>query len=140
MAVIDEKKLIEELHILRDVMDFEDGQGFQKGFVAGVDKAIQSVVEMDRIENGLYEKNIPKKPIIIQGGEDVLYFECPMIDEKKLIEEIKSCTTRSELDGMREKVVEFWNQSKNISSYKLVRSEFIKAKDRIKRNGEGWYK
>ena len=63
-----------------------------------------------------------------------------MIDEKKLIEEIRSCTTRSELDGMREKVVEFWNQSKNISSYKLVRSEFIKAKDRIKRNGEGWYK
>ena len=63
-----------------------------------------------------------------------------MIDEKKLIEEIRSCTTRSELDGMREKVVEFWNQSKNISSYKLVRSEFIKAKDRIRRNGEGWYK
>lgn len=62
-----------------------------------------------------------------------------MIDEKKLIEEIRSCTTRSELDGMREKVVEFWNQSKNISSYKLVRSEFIKAKDRIRMNGWGWY-
>ena len=41
---------------------------------------------------------------------------------------------------MREKVVEFWNQSKNISSYKLVRSEFIKAKDRIRMNGWGWYK
>lgn len=63
-----------------------------------------------------------------------------MIDEKKLIEEIKSCTTRSELDGMREKIVEFWDKSKNINSYKHVQSEFIKSKNRIKRNGWGWYK
>ena len=32
-----------------------------------------------------------------------------MIDEKKLIEEIKSCTTRSELDGMRGQVTQKWN-------------------------------
>lgn len=63
-----------------------------------------------------------------------------MIDEMKLIEEIKSCTTRSELDGMREKIVEFWDKSKNIDSYKNVQSEFIKAKNRIRRNGWGWYK
>ncbi len=63
-----------------------------------------------------------------------------MIDENKLIEEIKSCKTRSELDGMREKIVEFFDKSKNINSYKKVQSEFIKAKNRIKRNGWGWYK
>ena len=62
MALIDEKKLIEELHILRDVMDFEDGQGFQKGFVAGVDKAIETVVQADRIINEQSQKSIPKKP------------------------------------------------------------------------------
>lgn len=60
--------------------------------------------------------------------------------KNKLIEEIKSCTTRSELDAMREKIVEFWEESKNIHSYKRVQSEFIKAKNRIRRNGEGWYK
>ena len=63
-----------------------------------------------------------------------------MIDENKLIQKIKSCTTRSELDGMREKIVEFWNISKNIDSCKNVQSEFIKAKNRIRRNGCGWYK
>lgn len=63
-----------------------------------------------------------------------------MIDEKKLIEEIKNCETRSELDGMRDKVVEFWNETKNIESYKRVQSEFIKTKNRIRRNGWGWYK
>lgn len=36
-----------------------------------------------------------------------------MIDEKKLIEEIKSCTTRIELDGMREKIVELLLKEKN---------------------------
>lgn len=63
-----------------------------------------------------------------------------MIDEKKLIEEIKSCTTRTELDGMREKIIEFWDETKNIASYKRVQSEFIKTKNRIRRNGDGWYK
>ena len=63
-----------------------------------------------------------------------------MIEENKLIEEIKSCKTRSELDGMRDKVVEFWFENKNINSYKKVQAEFIKAKNRIKRNGWGWYK
>ena len=57
-----------------------------------------------------------------------------MIDEKKLIEEIKSCTTRSELDGMREKIVEFFGKTQNIDSCKLVQSEFIKAKNKIRRN------
>ena len=75
--MIDEKKLIEELHILRDVMDYEGAGEFQKGFVSGVDKAIQSVVEMDRIENGLYEKSIPKKPVAVEIYEDVLCLECP---------------------------------------------------------------
>lgn len=63
-----------------------------------------------------------------------------MIDEKKLIEEIKNCETRSELDGIRDKVVEFWDETKNIESYKRVQSEFIKTKNRIRRNGWGWYK
>lgn len=63
-----------------------------------------------------------------------------MIDEKKLIEEIKNCETRSELDGIRDKVVEFWDETKNIESYKRVQSEFIKTKNRIRINGEGWYK
>lgn len=58
-----------------------------------------------------------------------------MIDEKKLIEEIKSCTTRSELDRMREKIVEFWEKTQNIDSCKLVQSEFIKVKNKIRRNG-----
>lgn len=60
-----------------------------------------------------------------------------MIDEKKLIEEIKSCTTRSELDGMREKIVEFFGKTQNIDSCKQVQHEFIKAKNKIRRNG-GW--
>lgn len=55
--MIDEKKLIEELHILRDVMNYGGAGEFQKGFVSGVDKAIQSVVEMDRIENDDTFKN-----------------------------------------------------------------------------------
>lgn len=63
-----------------------------------------------------------------------------MIDEKKLIKEIKSCKTRSELDGMREKIVEFWFKNKNIDSYKKIQSEFIRAKNRIRINGWGWYK
>lgn len=63
-----------------------------------------------------------------------------MIDEKKLIEEIKSCTTRTELDVMREKIIEFWDENKNVASYKRVQSEFIKTKNRIRRNGWGWYK
>lgn len=63
-----------------------------------------------------------------------------MIGEKKLIEEIKNCETRSELDGIRDKVVEFWDETKNIESYKRVQSEFIKTKNRIRRNGWGWYK
>ena len=63
-----------------------------------------------------------------------------MNNKNKLIEEIKSCKTRSQLDAMREKIVKFWDSSKDIDSYKQVQSEFIKAKDRIKRNGEGWYK
>lgn len=63
-----------------------------------------------------------------------------MIDEKELIKEIKSCKTRSELDGMREKIVEFWYENKNIASYKRVQSEFIRAKNRIRINGWGWYK
>lgn len=63
-----------------------------------------------------------------------------MIDEKKLIEEIRNCQTRSELDGMRDRVVEFWSENENMDSYKRIQSEFIKAKNRIKRNGWGWYK
>ena len=63
-----------------------------------------------------------------------------MIDEKELIKKIKSCTTRSELDAMREKVVEFWDDNKNVDSYERVQYQFIKAKNRIKRNGYGWYK
>lgn len=63
-----------------------------------------------------------------------------MIDENRLIEKIKSCKTRSELDGMREKIVEFWFKNKNIDSNKKIQSEFIRAKNRIKRNGYGWYK
>lgn len=54
-----------------------------------------------------------------------------------MIEEIKSCTTRSELDSMREKIVEFFGKSKNIDSCKNIQSEFIKAKNRIRRNGCG---
>ena len=54
-----------------------------------------------------------------------------MIDEKKLIEEIKSCTTRTKLDGMREKIIEFWDETKNIESYKRVQSELIKTKNTL---------
>lgn len=81
--MIDEKKLIEELYILRDVMDFEDGQGFQKGFVAGVDKAIETVVQADRIENDkLVEKSIPKSVELYQNETGTIYnVKCPNCGE-----------------------------------------------------------
>lgn len=60
--MIDEKKLIEELHILRDVMNYEGAGEFQKGFVSGVDKAIETVVQADRSINEQSQKSIPKKP------------------------------------------------------------------------------
>ena len=49
--MIDEKKLIEELHILRDVMNYEGAGEFQNGFVSGVDKAMFSIIEQPKIED-----------------------------------------------------------------------------------------
>ena len=51
MVMIDEKKLIEELHILRDVMNYEGAGEFQNGFVSGVDKAMFSIIEQPKIED-----------------------------------------------------------------------------------------
>lgn len=58
-----------------------------------------------------------------------------MIDENKLIDEIKSCITGNELEGMREKILEIFDQSNNIDFYIRVKSELIKTENRIKRNG-----
>lgn len=58
-----------------------------------------------------------------------------MIDEKKLIDEIKSCITGNELEGMREKILEIFDQSNNIDFYIRVKSELIKTENRIRRNG-----
>lgn len=58
-----------------------------------------------------------------------------MIDENKLIDEIKNCITGNELEGMREKILEIFDQSNNIDFYIRVKSELIKTENRIKRNG-----
>ena len=55
--MIDENKLIGDLHILRDVMDFDGKQGFQKGFVSGIDKAIELAGQSDKIENDVTFEN-----------------------------------------------------------------------------------
>lgn len=60
--MIDEKKLIDELRHIRNNVTYNGASDFDRGFVAGIDKAIETVVQANRIINEHSQKSIPKKP------------------------------------------------------------------------------
>ena len=61
IAVIDEKKLIDELHELREKLRGKYARAYDLGLMTGIDKAIELAVQADKIEDDLDEKRIPKQ-------------------------------------------------------------------------------
>lgn len=57
-----------------------------------------------------------------------------------IYEKLKAVQTKSELDAMRKEVVEAMQSDGTRETFESVQDAFRKAKNRIKRSGEGWWK
>jgi len=56
-----------------------------------------------------------------------------------IFEKLKDVKTRSELDAMRVEVVEAMQADGTKQTFESVQDAFIKAKNRVRRNG-GWWR
>lgn len=79
-TVIDEKKLIEELHKVRKILDKEYASQFDKGMIAGIDKAIHLLVTADRTDRWIpVEERLPEPSLNSVIGWDVYRERCVFV-------------------------------------------------------------